>query len=269
LTLPGNEKKSKESSITETLQLDPENMTELADFETSFSKIADCLCNQTILEINGVSHRLAELEFYLKDNNHHDTFTHCDEQQLTNGKWYFHKTGSGFKGGSYKGLDITFSSRGHGGILIRAIQEIKTSKYIEGPSLVVDHILATAGAKDIVSLTKQETYSWDVESDKSSILCLKRDSSLDRKVLSTSGRVGLVLRTDNHSVFVMRPYRFMVFPLLVRKGRPHLILELFDQGKTNEEIVTLTGATKSSVSNYIESFNESKKSAKKTIRLLQ
>lgn len=49
----------------------------------------------------------------MKDEAHFDSFTHADEQQKKNGQWYFHKMGKGYKGGSYKGLDITFSKVFH------------------------------------------------------------------------------------------------------------------------------------------------------------
>jgi len=40
-------------------------------------------------------------------------------------------------------------------------------------------------------------------------------------------------------------------------------LELYDSGKTKEEIVKTTGATNASVSNYIQSYEESKASPEK------
>jgi len=213
--------------------------------------------------INGKHHKIAEIEFYLKDDNHFDTFTHCDEQQLTCGQWYFHKTGNGYKGGSYKGIDITFSKRGYGGILVRAIMEIESEKYIEGPSLVVDHILSTSGAKDIVELTKNKNFSWNVLFNDSNILSLKPSSELDVREIYSSGRVGLVLRTDVHAVFALRPYRYLTYPLLVKKGKPHIILELYFAGKSKDEIIKLVGGTKASVTNYLDSYEMSKKNPKK------
>lgn len=79
-----------------------------------------------------MSASLAEIEYYYEGGNHHDTFTHCDPLQQTTyarhdsqqwrevhrrcadvvtycrANWYFHKSGATYKGGSYKGLDITF-----------------------------------------------------------------------------------------------------------------------------------------------------------------
>jgi len=100
-------------------------------YESTFSDIANNLLNKAILVINGKHHRFVEIEFYYKNGaNHDDTFTHGDEIQRTSGKWYFHRMGNGYKGGSYKGIDLTFGGQGpegskvYGGILIRAIEPL-------------------------------------------------------------------------------------------------------------------------------------------------
>jgi hypothetical protein len=251
--------KEKKLSTLEAVAFDPSTST---DFQKDFQAIAETLMNSTILMIAGKEHRLAELEVYLKDDAHFDSFTHADEQQKVNSQWYFHKMGKGYKGGSYKGLDITFSKRGHSGILIRALMEIATQKYIEGPSLVVDHVLALTKAEDIMALTKQENFLWDC-TQKSDLYIKEDEKKLEHRTLFTSGRVGLVLRTDNHSLFVLKPYRFLTYPLLCKKAKQHLALELYDSGKTKLEIVKLTGCTDKSVSGYIEAFELSKKAPKK------
>jgi hypothetical protein len=55
-------------------------------------------------------HRFVEIEFYYTDAIHADPFTHKDPLQKTNGQWYFHKIGAQYKGGTYKGLDVTCGS---------------------------------------------------------------------------------------------------------------------------------------------------------------
>lgn len=74
---------------------------------------------------------------------HNDTFTHGDKLQLKCGTWYFHRFGSSFKGGTYKGLDLAFGKEKdqvYGGILIRAIHNAEDG-FIEGPCRSVDTIL--------------------------------------------------------------------------------------------------------------------------------
>ena len=102
--------------------------------------------------------RICEIEFYLIDNSlkhHEDTFTHGDPIQGTNGKWYFHrmnpKNPSSFKAGTYKGMDLSFGSKENGvfgGILIRAIMNLKTKEYIEGPCNTVTTLLKCFGVSE-------------------------------------------------------------------------------------------------------------------------
>merc|ERR1711879_385882 len=116
-------------------------------FHEHFKKAAETLLNGATLFISGKKHRFVELEFYYCHPKHHnDIFAHRDEYQKRCGIWYFHRTGKGFKGGSYKGLDIAFGNNdAHGGILIRGIHDLENKKLIDGPSLCVDHILKTTG----------------------------------------------------------------------------------------------------------------------------
>jgi hypothetical protein len=53
------------------------------------------------------------------------------------------KNNMSFKGGSYKGMDLTFGKKGvvHGGILIRSIMDMQSKEYIEGPCNTLDRIL--------------------------------------------------------------------------------------------------------------------------------
>ena len=71
---------------------------------------------------------------------------------MNNGKWYMHrmtaKNPMSFKGGSYKGMDLTFgdNKNSYGGILIRSILDLKTNEYIEGPCNTLDAFLKRSGA---------------------------------------------------------------------------------------------------------------------------
>eukprot|EP01126_Amoeba_proteus_P035839 TRINITY_DN3624_c0_g2_i2.p1 TRINITY_DN3624_c0_g2~~TRINITY_DN3624_c0_g2_i2.p1 ORF type:complete len:280 (+),score=36.02 TRINITY_DN3624_c0_g2_i2:100-939(+) len=202
------------------LSLDPSEINNVSSFQEKFQSIATKLMNSYVLQINGKPHRLAELEFYLKDENHPDIFTHCGELQLSCGQWYFHRVGKGYKGGSYKGLDITFSTRGYGGILIRAIMDLSSMEYVEGPSNVVDHILSLNPLKDSEKIPEVAEFvcieGFHLEVNKTGLLFLRPSDELEQKECVKSGRVGLVLRTDPGVQFVMKPYRFMIFPHQVR-----------------------------------------------------
>jgi hypothetical protein len=60
-----------------------------------------------------------------------DEYTHCNDDQLKYGYWYFHKFPNGsYKGGTFKGLDITLGNNKdkYCGILIRSIYDIENKK---------------------------------------------------------------------------------------------------------------------------------------------
>jgi len=214
--------------------------------------------NQYALFINNIPHRLAELEFYFCGDKHQDIFTHQDDLQSTSGNWYFHKVGTGYKGGSYKGIDITFGQNGFGGILIRAIETID-GEYIEGPSKVVDTILSLNNSSQIADYVDTKDFKLCVWENGS--LCLKRTDSLDAKVLVSGPRFQLPLtKLDNERLYyIMKPYRYVSHPEKVRKGRPNVILGLHAQGKSLEEIIKISGVARSHASNYVKLIEEGKK----------
>jgi hypothetical protein len=142
---------NKNLSILSAIKLPPlpENETKSHSFYNHiFNRIANFLLFNTRLYLpTERTFKLLEIEFYLNDatNDHDDPYSHKHEHQLTCGEWYFHRVGkNGYRGGTRKGIDITFGSaerKIYGGILIRAIQDELTKEVIEGPSLIVDKVL--------------------------------------------------------------------------------------------------------------------------------
>ena len=101
-----------------TLMRRPSNLPACA--EEWFTQIAERLMNGSVLMVGNEPHRFVEVEFYYKGEGHPDPFTHGDALQLETGRWYFHRTAGVYRGGSFKGLDLTFGSGGaYGGVLIR------------------------------------------------------------------------------------------------------------------------------------------------------
>ncbi|CAG8829109.1 35767_t:CDS:1, partial [Racocetra persica] len=109
----------------------PNNEFDAHTFYYDFAKdVANFLLRNTRLHLPPKrTFTILEIEFYLRDevNDHCDPFSHGHEHQLTCGEWYFHHVGRfGYRGGSRKGIDITFGSKNrniYGGILIRAIKD--------------------------------------------------------------------------------------------------------------------------------------------------
>ncbi len=204
-------------------------------------------------------HRLVEIEFYFHEPGvHEDPFTHRDPIQLTTGQWYLHRTGKGLKGGTYKGIDLTFGGRAHGGILIRAL-ECPDGRIVEGPSLCVDHILEVCGYTTVSELDRVVSgrEAWgDIP------LRLRWCDVLHDEPLVASGRVGLTLkRAAEHPKMpemIFQPYRFLRRPRDLRKGRNYLILELSRTGKDVDEIAATTGSPTRSIQRQIDVYTQAR-----------
>ena len=97
---------------------------------------------ERLLQVGSKQFRIVECEVYCRSPCWEDMFTHADPQQLVPGSFYFHKTGNGFRGGSYKGMDLGCGrATAHGGVLVRSLVDLETGEMTSGPSLCVDLIL--------------------------------------------------------------------------------------------------------------------------------
>src|SRR3954470_22893409 len=79
-----------------------------AAMDAWFASLADRLLNRCRLTVGGEPHRFVEVEFYYCGEGHPDPFTHRDPLQKECGRWYFHRTRGEYRGGSFKGVDLTF-----------------------------------------------------------------------------------------------------------------------------------------------------------------
>ena len=221
---------------------------------TRFSQIAKALLGSHHLCLSSPSHTqpilydILELEFYLNLSRsgadgslytHSDPFTHASEEQRVSGRWYFHRapagknggvSKTGYRGGTRKGLDLTFggpvesgffasSSSGassstakstsdtRGGILLRCLRRRSDKAIISGPSLLVDEILAQSGAQSISELVEGASFwggktgAFGASSVGSPTLRVRRnDDSEDAEeqpVVYSSPRIGLDLSNPN------------------------------------------------------------------------
>jgi hypothetical protein len=199
------------------LELDYETLD-----ESEFESIADILLNQSHLMVNGNKYRLAEIEFYLRSNNHPDDYVHCDPDQLLFKKFYFHKFKTGtYKAGTFKGMDITLGdadSDTYFGILIRAIYDIKSKQMIEGPCNVVNKILSEYGFESIKEFTNGEAL--DIL-DNDHQFVIKKTKNLPREDIFAGGRIGLSAKYPD---YVKRSYRFVVKKDLIKKQKSGLVV---------------------------------------------
>jgi hypothetical protein len=163
-----------------------------ADFAPWFGHIAGRLLNSTDFLVSGKPYRFAELEAYYHGPAHPDPFGHRDPLQREPGRWYFHRTGGRYRGGTFKGLDLTLGDgSAYLGVLIRSIVA-PDGTFITGPCRTVDHLLADTGTKSVAALDGQINARpvWDTSSP-----LAVRDSPIAREaVVYTSARVGLSLK---------------------------------------------------------------------------
>lgn len=224
-----------------------------------FGPAADYLLNKTKIVVGDQALRITEAEFYYFDEETHpDYFAHRDPLQLAFGRWYFHRMDGSYKAGSFKGLDISFGDgTAFGGVLIRGLEK-PDGDLIDGPSLCVDHLLATGGFAKVALMDEAiaERPVWDQESP----LTLVDTDEFDAKEVYRSSRVGLTLKRSfpgsNMPYYITRPYRFLTEPRRIKKGKIYLQMTLHREGLTPEEINKLTGSPKSSILKNIAAYDE-------------
>ncbi len=110
--------------------------------ESEFDRLATLILLEKILVVNDAQFNFTEIEFYYYSPEHQDAFTHVHD--VSAGKWRFHN----------QGFDITIKGDlGFGGILIRGVEYIDTSKsiFINGPRRVMFSIMEHLNNVDILN----------------------------------------------------------------------------------------------------------------------
>jgi len=231
-----------------------------------FTRIAERLLNGSRLVVRRQPYRLVEIEFYYWSKAHPDPFTHRDPIQFHVGHWYFHRTHGVYRGGSFKGLDLTFGQGdASGGVLIRGI-ETPDGALIDGPSLCVDHLLDATGAATVAELDRaiNKRLAWE-DGNPLMLEMTETTETTEKRPLYRSPRVGLMLkrvaaRTEG-TRFVMRPYRYLSEPRRTKKGKLHLVLALHAQGIRAPDIQSLTNCPRRAMERYIADFERGRKEA--------
>ena len=238
------------------LGVKPPPVTDDAHFGPWFAEVAGHLLNGIDLLICGDPYRVAEVEAYYFSEAHPDPFAHRDPIQLRIGRWYFHRTGGTYRGGSFKGVDLTFGDgRATFGMLVRTIVT-PHGMPIDGPSLIVDHLLARLNLKTVAQLDARIAGRpvWDTTSP----VAVRAAETPRMASVYATGRVGLTLKRMHAKPdgprFVMRPYRYLTEPRRIEKGRPQLVLALHQQERDTSAIHALTGVPKKTIARYVADF---------------
>lgn len=221
------------------------------------SAAADRLLNRSMLRVCEANFRLVEIEFYLFDVRHPDPFAHRHPRQNCGDRWYLHRTGDGYRSGSFKGLDLTCGAGGTlGGILIRSLRD-DDDRLICGPSLCVDRILSLTKTESVRALDGR-IGQLSASGPENPVRVIAANHSEVRTIFRTA-RVGLSLKrfaadpTTLH--YLLKPDRFLTESRRVTKGKPQLILRLNADGLPLERIHELTGSPRRTIERYVQAFD--------------
>lgn len=226
-----------------------------------FRRAASALLGRAVLVARDTRYRFTELEFYYRGGDHGDPFVHGHPLQRTRRRWYFHRRGESYVGGSFKGLDITLGDgAAHGGMLIRGLQSIDgdgDGAVIDGPCRCVEALLAAAGYDHVRDLDHAlgEREIWH---SSPLVIQLSAESETPERTIHYTARVGLTLKRytagSGKERYLMAPYRALTTPRTTRKGRVHLLMALHRAGRRVDEICALTGSPRRTVEGAIQRF---------------
>lgn len=240
--------------VLDSLLYDPLGLT---TYDEKFSFIANNLIQCMYLNISGVKYSFIEVEFYLYTDDHKDIYTHRDADQAIPENWYFHKShGGSYKGGTYKGLDITFGyskKKSYGGILIRGIKDMKTNSIISGPCNVVNFILTRTNSSDIPNLIdklKGNVFNKD------NIFYLDKLSPNLKVAIYNGPRVGLSFKYPN---YVIRNYRYLTKLDHVKKYKGPILLNLLSNGISESDVCKMSRTKQTQFDKIIKLFKDGQK----------
>ena len=183
--------------------------------------IAKSILNKHKIFVGDNEFRITEIEFYVLNDNHNDPYTHQDSDQLTFGKWYFHKTKKGnYRGGTFKGVDLTYGCENtYFGILVRAIYDESNDEFIEGPCNSVNKLLELSDCKDVNEY--METRKSPISARCTKNFYIKRCKGLEKHDVYAGPRIGL---SDTYPDYRKKPYRYVIMKDRIKKQKRSLKL---------------------------------------------
>lgn len=190
--------------------------------------LAKSLLMKYVIVVGEKEYRIAEVEFYVNNDSHKDTYTHGDKNQQTFGKWYFHRFPNGsYKSGTYKGMDLTLGNKDtFFGVLIRSIYDQESDEMIDGPCKTVNKILELNDCQDVSQYMADKSDPLSARSTKN--FYLKRKTHLPEEQIYKGPRIGL---SDKYPEWKNVYYRFLIKKRYIKKGKADLV-ELQDDHKS-------------------------------------
>jgi hypothetical protein len=249
------------------------------EVESHFVELINNLMQYSSFMINSIPHKFLELELYYTSNNHPDPYTHLNPEQAKSGYFHFHKAGnkpeSKYKGGSYKGLDISVGLSNkdnvvaYGGILVRSIQNMKDGTIIVGPCKCVDYILNLCNVSSIEQLMQYTTLPLMIGNNdrNTDTTNLKSNTDLLNILPLRCSRIGLYLTKQNvdlnlQGYYMKKQYRFVSWNYLEvvskeTKSKISIVVGLLYLKLNSSYIMNIL---KSNPNNIIDKFYEGCKS---------
>lgn len=221
-----------------------------------FARLAAQLLGGTALDIASEPHQLREIEFYLHSDRHADPYVHRAPLQRTSARWYFHRDGRGYRGGSFKGVDLTFGpTTAYGGALVRSLSS-PDGTVISGSSLCVDYLLRRTAAGSVVALDAALGEHSVFEPGRIQLRAAPRTAGPS---IWATARVGLNFqrldRFPEMLEYFPRRYRFLNAPRDIKKGRPQVVVAMHEAGLTTAEISAHTGTPRSTVTTWLQAYD--------------
>jgi hypothetical protein len=227
---------------------------------SSLQESAHFFLNETVLSIADVEHRLLEVELYHHSEEHPDPFVHRHAEQQENGTFYFHKSGTSYRGGTFKGMDITLSEDGEAytSFLVRSFQNLETGEIVTGPCCCVNRILELTGFEGIQELVTEGLAGNRSVREHEPLKLVSKE--LKPLPIYSSPRIGLYLtKTEaGQPEFFNRPYRFVAGYESKLKGSVHTLVGLIRMGLDSETILKIVGSKKEKLLNQYFGWLEEK-----------
>lgn len=255
MTCEPTAKRAREPSLEELFEVGDDVAVTPAFLRARAGALCRALLTRGVLHAGAARYRITELECYHRDAAAWpDPFTHGAALQLTAARWYFHRAGTAYRGGTYKGLDVTCGvarTRTHGGLLLRGLQRLpdddgtssssNSESNVDGPCLCVERILAETGHASIAEFVaaclpdgERGTSVLDSRGGTAALWIEDCGTAFTPSpALFCTPRIGLTLKSsstksdrEKREEFLFARLRVVTTETRSRKGRAHALLAL-------------------------------------------
>ena len=202
--------------------LNADLLSDIKSIQKQFDITADFILKNCMIEVDDLKYHITEIEFYYyRKPFHKDPFVHQHNNQLEMGVWYFHNVGQ----------DLTFGEKGnYGGVLIRGIlpEGSDPKEGIDGPVRSYEKLF-----NPLLELDKKHFFGITI-SEQPIISSSVKVYKFPRAGMYPKGK-------NNPEEFILRPYRYMLYPEYSKVERHvlYLYLNYFDPDKESSSMLSI------------------------------